>query len=106
MDLDEFVAAMRRKRHLVLTDSLLLEEVCEAQQGDRNGRGYIENGIRHWYAMPVDQSVHDIIRWYAHDLSKSLVVCLTPHGQPLQNSNQASLAMRSSPEDILFSEAR
>ena len=106
MDLDEFVAAMQRKRHLVLHDTLLLDEVCEAQRADRNGRGYTENGIRIWYAMRAEQSVHDIIRYYAHDLAKSAVVCLTPNGHPLQHSNHASLVVRSSPDDIFFSEDR
>ena len=90
IDPSSYVAYLAETQRKVLHDSLLVEEVCRAQKGEKNG-------ITLWNQRATPGAIADILKHYGAHNPHSLVLVLSPGGTLLTRDTSYA---RSSPHDI------
>ena len=88
-----YLAQWQRK---VLHDALLVEELCRAQEG-------VKNGITLWSQRATPTAIADILKHYDVHKPQSLVLVLSPNGALLTRGTSYA---RGSPNDIRWESAK
>ena len=104
INLDKYISALQRGRHLVLTEQNFVERVHAAFVGSQNrGSWHEAAGITCWQQLFLDELVHECLA-ICCSVAKSeiLVVVLTPFGESLSASDTSRRQIRRNEQEVFW----